>query len=556
MAHQWIRANLASAIFPFETDLAGRSVIIPGADQNYNYLEQIGEPIKDRGIPQAFYMHNVLPTPQGYQSVGYTSLIPGIVGGANDFDTIIPLDYINPQVARFLLAPAAGKNYVHDSFTGGWVSVSPVATGTLNENVLVTSGYVNGVTYFMYANYGIFTYTPASPGPAAMVAVTPTALTIANTLGIVAALGYLIAYDENGNFAWTLNPNDFTPSLITGAGGGQVQYCQGKVKFAVPISGGFMIYCERNVVSAQYTGNINFPWSFKEVRGSGGVSQIEDVTFQSNSGFHYAWTTAGLQQLTVDVAASVFPEVTGFVAGLTFEDFDEGTLTFTQTFLSTPLFTELAFIANRWFVLSYGQSNDNYTHALVFDDMLKRWGKLKLNHRRCFEWTAPNLYGSAITYGSFSTANPVVSYGDLWNTTYGQLTSEVNIAEDAEKNLGFLQADGTVVIVNFDLSEQTADGVLLLGKFELQRNKFMIHQRTDVNNVEIGNKFDFYIVPTYDGQNFQTPVKISASPNVIVAGPKLWRMAGEVTGQNISLLAIGAFHMVSIQSDWVVGGDL
>lgn len=555
MAHQWIRANLASAIFPFETDLAGRTVIVAGLDENYSYLDQLGEPIKDRGIPQVYYMHNCLPTPQGYQSVGYATMIPGIVGSANDFDTIIPLDYISPQVSRFLLAPAAGKNYVHDSATGGWISVNPVAAGTLDENILVTYGYLNGVTYFMYAKYGIFTYTPASPGPPAMVAVTPTSLTIANTVGIVAALGYLIAFDENGNFAWTLNPADFTPSLITGAGGGQVQYCQGKVKFAVPISGGFMIYCERNVVSAQYTGNINFPWTFKEVRGSGGVSQIEDVTFQSNSGYHYAWTTAGMQKLTVDIAAPVFPEVTSFIAGLTYEDFDEATLTFSQKFLNTPLFTELAFVANRWFVLSYGLSNDNYSFALVFDDALQRWGKLKLNHRRCFEWTAPNLYG-AVTYGSFAAANPVVTYGDLWNTTYGQLNTTVNIAEQAEKNLGFLQQDGTVVIVNMDLSEQTADGVLMLGKFQLQRNKFLVHQRTDVNNVEIGNKFDFYIVPTLDGQNFQTPIKISAAPNLILGGPKLWRMGAEVTGQNISLLAIGAFNMVSLQMDWMLGGDL
>lgn len=553
MAHQWIRANLASAIFPFETDLAGRTVIIAGLDENYNYLDQLGEPIKDRGIPQVYYMHNVLPTPQGYQSIGYTKNISGLAGHT-DFDTIIPLDYVSPQVTRVLLAPAAGKNYVYDAAVGVWTSVSPLAAGTVPDNVLVTYAYVNGVTYFYYSGYGCFYYDTVGK---VMVAQALTGLTAVNIVGIVGQSGYMIAYDNAGNISWSsaTNPVDFTPSLVTGAGGGSLQYADGRINFAVPIANGFMVYCERNTVSAQYSGNINFPWTFKEVIGSGGCFSIEDCSFMENAGSHYAWTTAGLQQLTPNAASNVFPEITNFFGGLTFEDFDELTLTFTQSFLATPLYLKISFAANRYVVFSYGVNLGTYTHALVYDTTLSRWGKFKVTHRKVFEWTAPNLYG-AVTYGQFATAQPKITYGMLSQTTYAQLLTSLAETETPEKNLGFLQMDGTILTINQDLSEVTADGVLLLGKFQLQRNKWLQIQKVDANNIEIGNNFAAYIIATLDGQNFQPPILISQPPNLILAGPKLWRMGADVLGQNITLLFTGGFNMVSVQMDWTLGGDI
>ena len=73
MAQQSYRANLSAAIFPMALSRAGRSVVIPGIDQNYDRrVDPTGEQ-KTPGIPQAIYLENVVPTPEGYQSVG---LIP------------------------------------------------------------------------------------------------------------------------------------------------------------------------------------------------------------------------------------------------------------------------------------------------------------------------------------------------------------------------------------------------------------------------------------------------------------------------------------------------
>lgn len=65
------RGNLSSTVFPMTLADAGRSVIIPQADQNYDRrIDPAGEK-SDAGIPQAMYLQDVLPTVHGYQSVGY-----------------------------------------------------------------------------------------------------------------------------------------------------------------------------------------------------------------------------------------------------------------------------------------------------------------------------------------------------------------------------------------------------------------------------------------------------------------------------------------------------
>lgn len=549
MPHQWVRANLASAIFPFETTLQGRTVIIPGVDMNYNYIDQIGEPIRDRGVPQVFYLHNVLPTPQGYQAIGYAPKIAPLVG-ASDFDTVHSLDYTNTAVARFLLVPSAGKNYVFDATVGVWVSVNPQTAGSLPQNVLVTSGHVNGASLFFYAYTGMYFYDETAKTISAQ---SLTGVTVSAILGMVCASGYNIVYDEKGNISWSsaTDPSDFTPSLITGAGGGVVQYCKGNVRFAVPLNDGFLLYCERNIVSARYSGNINFPWVFTEVKGSAGVESIEHVSYTGDVPYHFAWTAAGIMQITADSASLAFPEASTFLSALIFEDFNESTIVFTQEFLSFHLFLKVAFIAKRYLILSYGKTNGVYTHALVYDNLLARWGKIKYTHVKCFEWTVPNLFG-AITYGQLSG----VSYGELYDTTYGELSVSVNLYEQPSKNIAFMQQDGTIVTVNMDLSESTANGVLLIGKFQMSRNRWIGLQMVDISNTQLGNNFSAYGIVTYDGVTFEPATSLTADPNnILLNKPNLIRLGGqELKGQNISLLMLGSFNAVSLDLNLTVGG--
>lgn len=543
MAHDSIRVNLSSVIFPFETDLWGRSIIVPQYDQNFDRsLVSSAETEKDRGIPQAFYMHNVMPTEQGYQAVGYDTKIAGI--GATDFDDAFPLQ--SPNDARSIFVPAAGKNYIYDATVGTWTSVSALAAGAVATDVLVTTAFIQGETYIFFANVGCFKYGNAD-SPKDLVPVALTGLTVANVKGITAANGYMIAWDSS-SLAWSSSttPTDFTPSLVTGAGGGQVNDVRGNIEFVKPITGGILIYCERNVIGGTYTGNARFPYIFVEVPGSAGIITPQLVSWQANISQHYVWSSAGLQVLSRSGAQNIYPEATDFLSALIFEDFNEQTLAFSTTYLGSPLNIKMALIGTRYVVISYGIGTPDFTHALVYDITLKRWGKLRITHRCCFEWNAPNLYG-AVTYGQLAN----FQYGDLANVTYGDLNTVVNIEPQVRKQIAFLQGDGTVKTVNFDLAQTSADGVMVLGKYKFRRNRRIVHQFSDIDNVKNGNAFQFYILPTNDGKTLLPPV----TGFLKKAAPMTRRYLKRLDAFNYSLLFIGAFHLVTVVTDFTEGGD-
>lgn len=543
MSHQWMRCNLASAQFPFQKDLWGRSIILPQYDQNYDRTTQTvaADVDKDKGVPQAYYMHNCLPTAQGYQAIAYNRVISPLVG-TTDFDAAFTLQ--NPAQKRFLFVPAVGKNYVYDTDIGNWASVSPFPPGTLPATVIVTTAFIQAQTYIFYSGVGAYYYDSVTK---LMVNAPLVGLTINLIKGICAANGYMIAISDT-DVAWSsaTNPLDFVPSVITGAGGGSVAEAKGKIITCLPISGGFILYCEKNAVSAKFTGNARFPYIFTEIPGSGGITSPEQVSWQANLAEHYAWTNMGLQKITLTATANIFPEITDFLAALIFEDFNEATLLFTEQYLSTPLSIKLGVIGNRYAVISYGTNFPDFTHALVFDLALKRWGKLKVNHRDCFQLSVPTLYGP-VTYGNLTQ-----TYGDFGTTvTYGDLGVIINVPDAPKKTLAFLQQDGTVQLVNFNLSETDANGVLMVGKFQFQRNKFITHQQTDIENVRSTGIFGMYVVASLDGKTLLLPI----AGILQYLNPLSRRYNKRLSGLNISLLFIGGFNLTSLLFNYTVGGD-
>lgn len=534
MAHQWIRCNLAAALFPFATMLWGRSIILPQYDQNYDRISAAYEPQKDRGVPQAFYMHNVFPTSQGYQSIGYRDKIAAFAGvGLRAFDLVYTLEYNNlPIPARVLFSPSGGKNRCLDATVGStWfdsLEVFPVSS-----NYLVTTSLVNGDTYIFYAGIGPFSYDTVAKAIVAEIFTFDPGKVAADFQGICGANGYNVLWDSNEIF-WSsaVDPTDFVANLDTGSGSGSVQYAKGEIRFCVPINGGFLIYCEKNVVSAKFTGNINFPWLFSEVSGSGGMGKtggLQNISWQSNLSKQYALTTAGLQEITLETANNIVPEVTDFLGAKIYEDFNEATLQFSLEYLSEVVTTRVAAIADRWVVLSYGKADDvNKQFSLIFDTTLKRWGKTKIAHMDSFEFIAPNDYG---------------------------VTSEP--PTPASERIAYLEASGKVVSINFELSQGTANGVLMLGKFQFQRNEWITHQKSDVECVKDGNSFKFYTVLSLDGKTLLAPAEMYKLLDAELSKKYGARLDNSLqpTGQNISALFIGAFNLTSYLLDFTTAGD-
>lgn len=832
MAHQWARCNLANAIFPFSSDLHGRTIIVPQYDQNFDKTATayVPDQTKDKGLPQAYYMHNVLPTVQGYQSIGYKNYLAAVTA-ETAFDECFVLEYSAPQVAKFLFSPAGGKNYVYDINIGTWAAqsvrgnegssavtfqqaalddktfidvtwklnngavltkvgaysntalldtitatittdslqgavgnsgktvvdngltipngvtithisiysqtadsitakvllensttsytsaysevfahtgsgwetftlASPYAvpgsgtyrigtytstvidaavtaitcsyfvgnasgtqvfisgsgnprltsftytgsstvavdfyillknsgtsftvaqtlaaqshtgngwedfalaytvpasgdyylgarvpygsifnynsdneaatragssSGTqtdyvtdftdcislratsaaafsVEESALVTEANVNGDSYIFYEGVGCFKYDHVLK---CMEAVTFTGLQITNIKGCCSANGYMIVWsDTDIAISAANNATNFTPSLATGSSSESLQFRKGKINFCVPINQGFLVFCEGNIISATYQNNVRYPYNYVEVAGSGGCARPEYVSWQNNAASVYAITTAGIQEINRSKAEPVFADLGDFLAAQIFEDMNDSTLVLTTEYLDEPLLYKLTVIANRWLVVSYGKTALVYTHALVYDLTTKRWGKVKVNHRDCFEWNFPYLYGE-LAYDALANT----PYADLGGTTYNQLSSEgvVGLAR-AKQSFCFLQEDGKVVAVDFALAQETSNGVLLIGKFEFVRNKFIIHQQSDVENVRQGNNFKYYIIPSIDGKTLLPAQEATLN----YTAPQMQRFGGSVQGLNITLAFLGAFNLTSVLIDFTLGGD-
>jgi hypothetical protein len=546
MAQITFRANLSAANVPYVSDYFARSIIIPQFDQNYQRTPGFAGADLDRdlGIPQVFYIENVLPTGQGFMSVGYEQRIAALTG-TNDFDQIFLLR--DPAENKFLFSPAGGKSYIYRADTGKWRAYNTIPTPGQFSG-LVTRAYIHGRTFICYEKTALLEYDRvadtfnAAPGLTFLVA--------AAIRGICQAVNYTIAFDDttiywaNPLFGFEL---DFTPSTLTGAGSSQIQEVRGKIIAVLPISGGFMVYTTGNVVKAQYSGNIRFPWVFSEVNGSAGIQNPEHVAYESNFSYHYAWTTAGLMKIDKTGTELPFPEASDFLAGKVFESYDAVLKTLTTQYLTRSLNIKVSLVANRYVVVSYGVTLGSFTHALLFDLGLKRWGKLKIAHVDAFEFIPPNFFGTR-SYDQLLGNQ----YDQLSPTTYTQLSQQQTTTSIPGKNIGFLQQDGTIVTVNMEVGNINSSGVLFLGKFQLQRTKLLQLAEVEVENVlAAATNFVLTVLTSLDGKTFD----IKTIANLIAARALTRKYGVKVEGENHTLLFTGCFNLNSTMLTVIPGGS-
>lgn len=544
MARLVSRGNLSAARFPLVSAFHGRTIILPQYDMNYqrNQIFAGADQDRDIGVPQVYYMQNVMPTEQGYQSVGFSPAITG-VPGLTDFDQAIVV--LDASGNKYLYSPASGKNRIFDAPNLAWAAYNDLSAVVPN-NVLVTSAFVQGVFYIFYANNGCYMYNNITKNFDAVVL---NGLVTANIVGICGSNGYLLAWDSNGTLYWSsaTTPTDFVPSLVTGAGSGAITDVKGNIVCILPANNGFIVYATQNAVGGVFTSNLRFPFNLKEITGSGGIRDKEHVSYESNLEEHYALTSAGLQAFTKNSCKTLLPETSDFITSRIFEDYDDATKLFTVQYITSDLLIKLAVIGARFFVLSYGISS--LTHALIYDIVQKKWGKVKIVHVDCFQFSTPNLYG-AVTYDMLLTLNTL--YSDLLDTTYDDLSTAVKVPDKARRIIGFLQNDGTVQLLNFDLGQINHSAVLLLGKYQFVRGNYIQFFGVEVENVDQGSNYQCFVLPSYDGKNFAPAVTPFLKNNTGL----LREYALRNTAQSHTLLFIGSFSLTSVIITYAKGGEI
>ena len=542
MSQNSLRSNLSAAKFPLLSGKMGRSIILPQYDENYDRTVQASSADElGKGIPQVYYMHNVMPTPEGFQSVGFIQRVPGVAGVSN-FDQAIALR--DGSDNNFIYSPGYGNNYIFNAMLGAWQSTNPFASGAVYNKTNISYCFLQGNHYLCIQGQGVYQYNSSTNQ---LTAVTFTGLVMANIKGICTSSGYLICYD-NTTMYWSsvINPLDFVPSLTTGAGSGTPTDLKGMLVTGLQIAGGIVAYSTQNAVSAQYTGNIRFPFVFKEVVGSGGIQNSEQVSYLANFSEHYALTSSGVQKIDRNQAVSMFDDVTDFLSANFYEDFDTSTFTFTETKLSKALSTKIALISDRYLVISYGTSVGSFSYALVYDMALKRWGKLKIAHVDSFEYNWPNLFGT-VSYAKLSPR----AFNDLTGTAYKDISNQQKIAPIARTSLAFIQANGAVWTVDMTEQTQAFDSVFIIGKYQQSRNRVFTIHTAEFDNLYTAFPYAAYALISLDGKNNQPPIVgalLNSAANTAFFGFR-------ATGVNASLAVIGTFSLNTIVVNFTKHGQ-
>ncbi len=525
------RGNLSAAVFPMTLADAGRTVINPQADQNFDRrVDPAGEQ-KDAGIPQAIYLENVIPTVNGYQSVGFITgdflltKLNNLIGTVRIFEPKNSLGFGNyyPIFVTFYTDNAVRwKEAAVDSI---WKSAI-TTTGTFDfAGVGITEISTANVRGDCYLWNGLHLYQVIYNGVSlefTNLDATVTGLTLADVAYITGSYNYLIAITTDGTVYWssTTTPTDFTASLVTGAGSEIPTAYTGLLAFIHPNIFGFYIYTSTTVIAAAYTGNSRYPWKFTEVSNSGAYSSYFQVGWDNNSNIVYTFDNTGkLTLVQENIANAVAPEVSSFFERKRKTDkFNYSTNVFTLEDITqfTPLAAtrRIWYFVDRYIFVSYkvGTSTNLFTDCLVYDTLLQRYGKIKLTHDYilCDE--------TNIQFLNYIT-------GNLHNLTFDLYNSDAVFA-----------------------------GVLFLGKFQFIRDRHLQLEEIDIESAQdsayITRNFSLILFPSFDGKNFDTPVTLTPtySGNLITAKT-------HKTALNHSLMLKGAFDVNTLQLKFRIAGE-
>lgn len=510
MAQQEYRAGLYNPVFPFTTDRFGRSVILGQIDQAS--VRSTSQSAQDAStttqVPQMYYCHNVMPTEYGVQSVAfspYTSAFPG----ATDFRQMLQLQ---DGLGRSAYLGITSTDQVYISFPN-FATWQLLATVTGAGTALVTAAFVKSVTYIYFANYGCYEYDFDTN---TLQSVSLNGLSNSDVIGILTISGYMLAWTVD-QLAWSTpgDPTEFDP-LQEGAGGGAVEGARGAIVVCAATSSGFIVYTTANAVAATYSSNQDFPFNFRELAQSGGISVPEHVDYSSQTSGQYAYTTQGLQLISVQSAQTVFPELTDFLSGKRYEYFDTALNQLIVIKLTASMSKAVRVIGSRYLAISYGLPGaDSYSHVLIYDGLLKRYGKLKYDH---------------------------VQVVDLF---LGDESFDI-----PRRSIGLLKNTGEVSVVNLDMYADAADSVLILGKYQLIRQRFLQVDAVDFEGIEQEDSFTVHDAYSIDGKN--QFVSASLVPNV--ASGFLRSFYCSIAAMNHSFIVKGTFALNTVILRFHVNG--
>ena len=498
MADVTYRGNLSASYIPVDPLSAGRSVIMKGYDNQYApNLASKADTDKDIGIPQIIYGANILPTEQGWRSVTFHHSVEGCPGTPY---TAFPVR--SATATTTLIHTEEGDLYRLDE--GG----TPQFVYVGNFPGVVSYATVSGTTYLFFRGTGAYTYDPVTD---VITSTTLTGLTVSAILGIVGTSGYLLAWSEDA-ITWSsiFDPTDFVPSVDTGAGGGPVEAVRGAITVCVSNAQGILVFTENNCVAATLSNNATYPFNFKEIAGSSGVTSIQQVTVDGNANTTYAFTPTGFQQLSLNGAKTIWTDLSDNADVTPVWDENSALIEGYGTARGISG-AKMVMIANRYVCISIANGT-SYRDVWVFDAALQRWGRLVLQH--------------------------------------------LDVFESESHEIALLGTDGHITVVKNSNAPETGyhvdpdSAVIVLGKFQYSRQRLLQLQRIEIDN----------LFPVQQVDNLTGVIIEVAYPKVFVLSPVdgkngVWNSTYRrsqieylyhKTGLNHSIMIKGCFYLSSL----------
>lgn len=540
MAQIKFKADIDVAEFPFSPSFTPRTVVSDAPDGSSPYNRP---PISH---PQILYAQDVMPTRVGYKSVGYKNLVPAVAGQSNFAQIFTASD---PAQNKALIGITLdSKIFMLTSALPTWVDVTPAAWAGGDK---VTYGIQNGNTYLLLYKFGC--YKVNITGVSLTVQVL-TGITVANILGMSSAVNYILLWDASGTIYWDgTTPLTFTPSTITGAGSVIPADLAGLIVIVVSLNNGFAIYSTQNIVLCSYSNNSQFPWIMRNASGSSGVSSYDQVSLGHDLGYHIAATFAGILQVTPQGCTTIVPELTDFLAARVYDTYNFATNLVDTTYLSADLIYRVTVVGARFAIFSCGiagtpGTQDTYTDALIYDTILKKWGKLKVSHTCVFELDV-NMEGIIAPYNQASEIG--ATYAAASPQTYNSTNVSLNNPPAVGRIIGILAADGTTSLAFPDYSGFNENAVLWMGKFQATRDYNLVLEELMVEEIAVANSaFSILTIPSLNGRDLGTPLV----PVVLEQGLKLRRYGMRTEAQNHIIALLGSFNLTSLEITATLGG--
>lgn len=444
-------------------------------------------------LPQIVFMQNVMPSSDGINSVNFQTLTPDTADLT--YDNVFTLRDATEN--RWFFSPAQGENAVSTDIVSGWTTFGSGAI-PLPITEPFSMAYVNGVTYICYAHTLLWHWDGAVfvDDSAAL-----THIAVADIKCIFGSGNYLLAVTDDNVVHWSslTDPVDFVPNTATGAGEQTPVDIRGAIFYGSPMSGGFILHCQENAVAGVYTNNAAAPWIFREVKGSDGLDSGDSqrITKEVGAGFIYMYNNSGLQQMNLREAENIHASVNDFLASRVIESFDPVTLMLSIAKSASALSVKLSYLCNRYLCISYSTTSGLYTTALIYDSLLKRWGKLYEDHVDIFS-----------------------------------IGIEPN-------SLCMLRRTGQVKRIVLDRREFQADAVVILGRYQINRTFQICCQQIELELLDDSEDVEVFVATNYNGTTVGAIVPMIENEN----SDNYRCFQQQVEGENLSFIIRGTFTM-------------